>query len=186
RFLGPPLEGLRQEPTGESASLAGDVAVCSRHSRKSTETRMATKMNSLARTAILSGLLLVSGLQNKPAQDKAAERAHHHDVVEKGDHVMGFSHDKATHHFRLYADGGAIEVRANDPKDTVTRDAIQSHFSHIATMFAAGDFNAPILIHSQDPPGSETLRRLRAKIDYPPGKVASGPRSRIPNNKSDA
>jgi len=143
-------------------------------------------MNSLARTAILSGLLLVSGLQNKPAQDKAAERAHHHDVVEKGDHVMGFSHDKATHHFRLYADGGAIEVRANDPKDTVTRDAIQSHFSHIATMFAAGDFNAPILIHSQDPPGSGTLRRLRAKIDYRLEKVASGARIRITTQNPDA
>jgi hypothetical protein len=30
---------------------------------------------------------------------------------------MGFSHDKTTHHFRLYPDGGAIEVTADDPND---------------------------------------------------------------------
>jgi hypothetical protein len=31
---------------------------------------------------------------------------------------MGFPHDKATHHFRRITDGGAIEVVANDSKDS--------------------------------------------------------------------
>jgi len=31
---------------------------------------------------------------------------------------MGFSHDKTTHHFRLYADSGAIEVNVDDSKDS--------------------------------------------------------------------
>lgn len=49
-----------------------------------------------------------------------AQDDHHGAVEKRGDHVMGFSHEKSTHHFRLFADGGAIEVTANDPKDTDT------------------------------------------------------------------
>jgi hypothetical protein len=139
---------------------------------------MATKMIFVG-SVILASLLVNGAAGEKPAQDKAAEHKHHQDVVDKGDHVMGFSHDKATHHFRLYADGGTIEVEANDAKDTATRDAIQGHFSHIAKMFAEGDFTAPVLIHSQNPPGSEAMKRLRAKIDYRLHNTASGARIRI-------
>src|SRR5580658_9843139 len=39
-------------------------------------------------------------------------------VNEHGDHVMGFSHEKTTHHFELHYDGGVIDVRADDVKDT--------------------------------------------------------------------
>jgi hypothetical protein len=120
-------------------------------------------------------------------KDKAPqEEKHHHDVEERGDHVMGFSHDQATHHFRLYNDGGAIEVNANDAKDTVTRDAIQGHFTHIVKMFAAGDFTAPLLIHSQNPPGSETMKRLRSEIAYRLEKTAQGARIRITANNGEA
>jgi hypothetical protein len=100
--------------------------------------------------------------------------------------VMGFSHDKATHHFRLYADGGAIEVSANEAKDTATRDEIQGHFAHIVKMFAAGDFTAPLLIHSQNPPGSETMRRLREAIEYRLEKTAQGARIRIVTKNGEA
>ncbi len=31
-----------------------------------------------------------------------AQDSHHQGVDERGDHVMGFSHEKATHHFLLY------------------------------------------------------------------------------------
>jgi hypothetical protein len=68
-------------------------------------------------------------------------------VNEHGDHVMGFSHEKTTHHFELNYDGGVIDVRANDVKDTESRDQIRGHFQHIAQMFAAGNFNAPMLVH---------------------------------------
>src|SRR5690348_16532220 len=37
---------------------------------------------------------------------------HHQGVVKRGDEVMGFSHEKTAHHFRLYPDGGAIEAEA--------------------------------------------------------------------------
>src|SRR5215471_17763400 len=79
--------------------------------------------------------------------------SHHKAVDQRGDHVMGFSHRKTTHHFWLFNDGGAIEVTANDPKDTESRDQIRMHLSHIAQMFADGNFQAPMLIHDRMPPG---------------------------------
>src|SRR2546429_7189433 len=85
---------------------------------------------------------------------------------ERGDHVMGFSHEKTTHHFRLYKDGGAIEVTANDAKDTASRDQIQMHLGHIAKMFAAGDFNAPKMVHDRVPPREPQLERLKAGMEY--------------------
>jgi hypothetical protein len=142
-------------------------------------------------TAVFGFGLLMGGYsgsaeeQEKP-QAPAQEEKHHHEVEERGDHVMGFSHDKATHHFRLYADGGAIEVGANDAKDTATRDAIQGHFTHIVKMFAAGDFTAPILIHSQNPPGSEVMKRMRGEIAYRLEKMAEGARIRISTKNAQA
>lgn len=50
-------------------------------------------------------------------QDTSAHPGHSAAVNRHGDHVMRFSHEKTTHHFRLYPDGGAIEVTANDPND---------------------------------------------------------------------
>jgi hypothetical protein len=90
----------------------------------------------------------------------------HHDVDKRGDQVMGFSHEKTTHHFRLYADGGAIEVTANDSKDTASRDQIRMHLGHIAKMFAAGDFKAPMLIHDRVPPGVPAMQQAKDRIQY--------------------
>jgi hypothetical protein len=119
-------------------------------------------------------------------QHQAAQDEHRQGVVERGDHVMGFSHDKATHHFLLYGDGGAIDVQSNNSEDSVTRDAIRSHFIHIVTMFAAGDFSAPMLIHAQNPPGTETMKRLREQIQYKLENTERGARIRITANNAEA
>lgn len=126
--------------------------------------------------------------QDKPSvQEKAAAQdPHHQGVVERGDHVMGFSHDKATHHFRLYPDGGGIEVQSNDAQDTATRDEIRMHFAHIVKMFAAGDFSAPMLIHAQNPPGSATMKRLRGHIQYKLENTERGGRIRITTKNAEA
>jgi hypothetical protein len=139
-------------------------------------------------SVLFAASLFAAGLPKLASQepDKAQQEKHHHDVAEKGDHVMGFSHEKSTHHFRLYSDGGAIEVTANDAGDAPTREAIQGHFSHIVKMFAAGDFTAPVLIHSQNPPGSDVMKRLRGKIDYRLTNTASGARIRITTQNPDA
>ena len=126
----------------------------------------------------LAILLLTTGL--------SAQDAHHDGVDQRGDHVMGFSHEKTTHHFRISDDGGAIEVTANDPKDTESRDQIRMHLSHIAGMFAAGNFHAPILIHDQTPPGVPVMQRLKAQIAYRYEEIESGGRVRITTKNQEA
>src|SRR5207248_1081634 len=74
----------------------------------------------------------------------------------------------------LRKDGGIIAVRANDPKDTQTRDQIRGHLPHIARMFSAGDFNAPMLIHGKNPPGSATMAHLKDQIHYSYTETAAG------------
>jgi len=87
-------------------------------------------------------------------------------VNEHGDHVMGFSHEKTTHHFELNYDGGVIDVRANDVRDTESRDQIRSHFQHIAQMFADGNFNAPMLVHGVAVPGTSQMTRLKTQLHW--------------------
>jgi hypothetical protein len=69
---------------------------------------------------------------------------HQADVEKHGDEAMGFPHDKTSHHFRLYSDGGAIEVVVNGSKDSQNMQAIRSHLAHIATMFSGGEFSMPM------------------------------------------
>jgi hypothetical protein len=111
---------------------------------------------------------------------------HHDSVNQHGDHAMGFSHEKTTHHFRLYADGGAIEVTANDPKDIESRDAIRMHLTHIAGMFAEGNFEAPMLIHGQVPPGVPVLQKLKSEVRYRFENMDRGGRVRIVTKNADA
>jgi hypothetical protein len=81
--------------------------------------------------------------------------------------VMGFDQGATTHHFRLYADGGAIEVAVNDPDDTTDREAIRSHLPHIAMMFGSGNFEAPMLVHdSSHVPGTAVMAERRDRIRY--------------------
>ena len=105
---------------------------------------------------------------------------------ERGDHVMGFDHTKTTHHFRLLPDGGAIEVAANSPQDTESRDQIRMHLGHIAKMFAAGNFNAPMLIHDQIPPGVPTMQKLKSDIQYKFEETEEGGRIRISTSSPEA
>jgi hypothetical protein len=111
-------------------------------------------------------LLALAGalLAQDPAHDHHAGPAS--SVDKRGDQVMGFSHEKTTHHFRLYDDGGAIEVSANSKDDTASRDQIRGHLRHIASMFADGNFRAPMLIHDQTPPGVSTMQKLKSEISY--------------------
>jgi hypothetical protein len=111
---------------------------------------------------------------------------HHADVAQRGDKAMGFSHEKTTHHFRFYSNGGAIEVTANDPKDAESRDEIQMHLGHIAMMFAAGDFNIPMLVHDKVPPGSERMSALKSEIKYSYEKMDRGGRVRIVTKNQEA
>jgi hypothetical protein len=123
--------------------------------------------------AILPGM--ASAQQNPPPdQDKRSE-----DVVKRGEHVMGFSHEATTHHFGLFKDGGEIAVMAKDPKDKASIDQIRSHLGHIAQLFASGNFKAPMLIHDTNPPGTATMTRLKEQIRYEFSETDRGARIRL-------
>lgn len=116
----------------------------------------------------------------------AFAQSHHDEVSRRGDHVMGFSHEKTTHHFLLLKDGGTIQVDANNPKDTESRDQIRMHLSHIAGMFAEGDFQAPMLTHATTPPGTPVMQRLKHEIRYQFEKSERGGRVRITTSNPEA
>jgi len=113
-------------------------------------------------------------------------QSHDEGVTMRGDHAMGFSHDTTTHHFRLYPSGGAIEVLANDPADTKSRDEIRMHLTHITKMFQDGDFNVPMFIHDTTPPGTPTLSKLHTQINYVLDNTPQGAKITITSKNKDA
>jgi hypothetical protein len=119
-------------------------------------------------------------------QHQEATDPHSSDVDTRGDHAMGVSHEKSTHHFRLLADGGAIELTANDPNDKGTRDEIKSHLSHIVQMFTNGNFQIPMFIHDTVPPGVPVMKSKHASIIYVLEPMPSGGRVRITTTDAEA
>lgn len=125
----------------------------------------------------------------KAATAQSAQKGgdeHHAAVNERGDQAMGFSHLKTTHHFRLSADGGAIEVVANDLQDAASLAQIRRHLAQIASQFSSGDFTLPQRIHAQTPPGVLTLKHLKAHIKYDYEDTENGGRVRITSNIQQA
>lgn len=118
-------------------------------------------------------------MRDCPMHNQHAADGHHTSVQEHGDQAMGFSHETTTHHFRIFASGGAIEVTANSPDDKADTGAIRSHLTHIAAMFKDGDFSAPMFIHDSIPPGTTTMKLLKEKIEYKYEEIPSGARVRI-------
>jgi hypothetical protein len=101
---------------------------------------------------LFGGLQLAAqDMQSCPMHKEHMKEAAQHqaDVYKLGDEAMGFSHDKTTHHFRLYPDGGVIGVTVNDSKDSENTQAIRSHLMRIVTMFSNGEFSIPMFVHTR-------------------------------------
>jgi hypothetical protein len=132
--------------------------------------------------------LSAQDVQARPMHKEHMKEASQHqaDVEKHGDEAMGFPHDKTTHHFRLYSDGGAIEVTVNDSKDSQNVQAIRSHLTHIATMFSNGEFSIPMFVHDQVPPGVPVLKEKRTEISYTFEELPSGGTVRIKTTNPDA
>jgi len=129
--------------------------------------------------AVISATLSLGQTQQSAADKQTG-------INSRGDHAMGFSHEKTTHHFLLYPDGGAIEVGANDQKDTVSRDQIRGHLKHIVQMFSGGDFDIPMFVHDQVPPGVPMMNRLASQIKYEFQDTSRGGRVRITTRTPEA
>jgi hypothetical protein len=119
-------------------------------------------------------------------EPQPAPEQHSAGVDNRGDHAMGFSHDTAAHHFILLPDGGMISVNANCVHDEATRDQIRTHLSHIAGLFSSGDFDIPMFIHDQVPPGVPVMKAKRSAISYAYQETERGGQVRIKTADADA
>jgi len=131
----------------------------------------------------------------KPKDSHAACPTHnahaHHDSAsssmnDRGETGMGFSQTATTHHFLLNAAGGAIQVEANDPADTASRDSIRMHLAHIAKAFSRGDFAISMFVHNKLPPGVPVMKQLKDKIRYKLEETSGGARVVITTANPDA
>ena len=138
--------------------------------------------------ALMLPVVLTGSTQQPPDQhhNHQQDKQRVDGVNERGDHAMGFSHEKTTHHFHLTADGGTIEVTANDSNDAASQQQIRTHLSHIAKLFKEGDFNTPMFIHGEAPPGVPTMKRLKADISYTLETIEFGARVRIATGNAEA
>jgi hypothetical protein len=145
-------------------------------------------MEAMMEAMMKNGGAMMQGMTHvqEPASSAHSHDQHQAGVNDRGDQVMGFDHNKTTHRFRLISDGGAIEVEASDPEDTTSRDQIRQHLSHIARLFAEGDFTSPMLIHSQTPPGVPVMKRLKSTIKYRFENTERGGRIRITTSNREA
>ena len=130
---------------------------------------------------------LTFGLLSYAQQQKAPETQKHMDEMNKrGDQAMGFDHLKTTHHFILAADGGTIKVEANDVKDELSRDQIRMHLHHISMMFAEGNFEIPMLVHAENPPGAEVMKQHKSDISYQYKETERGAEVQISTANAEA
>lgn len=120
------------------------------------------------------------------AQTDGGHDAHHAAVNARGEKAMGFSQTETEHHFLLARDGGVILVEVKDPADAANRDRIRQHLAQVAQMFAAGDFNTPMLVHARTVPGTPAMSRFKSEITYAFEETERGGRVRITTKSADA
>jgi len=154
------------------------------------------KSTLMALTLGLAGSLAVSTSAQEPTlqsmhalhnhNDHSAQEhdQHQHDAMnQRGDQAMGFDQNKTTHHFLLAKDGGSIAVSADD---TTSANQIRQHLQHISHAFAAGDFDIPMFVHDQVPPGVPVMKRLKSKIQYSYEKSENGAKVVIRSGNAEA
>lgn len=134
-------------------------------------------------TCATVGALMAQGDANPCPMHAQHMAAMSHDpgtaVDQRGDAVMGFDHARTTHHFLLAADGGAIQVEANDPKDAESLSQIRAHLTQVAQAFSSGDFEMPHKVHDRTLAGVPGMSRFKAAISYRYEETENGARVRI-------
>lgn len=110
----------------------------------------------------------------------------HQDMRNRGNQGMGFDQDKTTHHFLLTKDGGIIQVMAKSAGDKESVEQVRMHLKHIQHAFSAGDFNIPMFVHDQTPPGVATMKKLNDQIRYSYEELESGGGVAISSKNADA
>ena len=130
----------------------------------------------------MTALLLILALAGDPAT--CPMHAKHTAIDARGDRVMGFSHEKTKHSFKLNEDGGVVEVLANDEADAESIAAIRAHLKEIAKDFTAGNFAKPKEIHDRVPDGVAVMKELGPRITYVYEELERGGRVRIKTSEA--
>jgi hypothetical protein len=60
------------------------------------------------------------------------------------------------------------------------------HMQHISKSFAAGDFEDPMEVHAETPPGVPAMKNLKSKITYRYESIEGGGRVVIQTQDEDA
>jgi len=110
----------------------------------------------------------------------------HEAMQKRGNAGMGFDQEKNTHHFLLTKDGGIIQVTANSSSDEESLGEIRMHLQHIQHAFNSGDFNIPMFVHDQTPPGVPTMKKLKQQIQYKYEPIENGGRVVISSGNTQA
>ena len=124
-------------------------------------------------------ILMLSLITQAQEQQPQTPEQQHAAMMHRGDEAMGYSQEKTTHHFLLLKHGGEIQVTVKDPNDSTDLEHIRMHLSHIAKMFAVGDFDMPMFVHDTTPPGVPVMKKLHTQIRYDYREVENGGRVTI-------
>lgn len=137
--------------------------------------------------AIIVSAAVAAPVQSPNAPSSAQQdHSKHHEMDKRGDQGMGFAQDKTTHHFLLRKDGGAIQVTANSAGDKASIQQIRQHLQHTSRAFQSGDFNIPMFVHDQTPPGVPVMVKLKDQIKYKYEGVGNGGRVVISSANAEA
>jgi hypothetical protein len=134
-------------------------------------------------SAALTLALAQSQSADAPPQ---SDHAKHDQMTHRGNQGMGFDQQKTTHHFLLRKDGGAIQVTAKSAGDRASLEEIRMHLQHIRQAFSSGEFNIPMFVHDQTPPGVPVMTKLKDQIRYKYEPIENGGRVLISSGNPDA
>ena len=130
--------------------------------------------------AMCAALLLPAAVVAQQDHSKHGEMEH------RGNQGMGFDQQKTTHHFVLRKDGGAIQVTAKSAGDKDSLEEIRMHLQHIRRAFQSGEFNIPMFVHDQTPPGVPEMTKLKGEIRYKYEPIENGGRVLISSRNPEA
>lgn len=157
-------------------------------------------MKTTAAILLLGGLVAAPAMASEPSPScplhdqhmaaghggHTASAEHFAGVDRRGDEVMGFSHQRTTHHFLLDPEGGTIQVEIKDSGDTESLRKIRTHLAEVARQFAAGDFSMPQEIHGRVLNGVPEMTRRKDAITYRFEELENGGRVLLRTSDPDA
>ena len=144
---------------------------------------LALAVSVAASTAVAAQHAMPPGMSHEEHLAQIKKEA---ELKRRGADAMGFDQDATTHHFRLFGDGGAIEVDANDVRDEKTRQEVRAHLRQIAEEFSRGVFERPFRTHAEVPSGVPAMQTHRATIRYTFEETRRGARIRITSANAEA